>query len=114
MLERANGMRLPPMTATRRTVWAPVAAAATLDTVSAALVAGDFAAGAFLAGAFLAGAFFAGAFLAGVVSAMAVSSIFVNDGGSERDERRIHRGGLALIHEVTVSGAFQIPMVSER
>jgi hypothetical protein len=44
---------------------------------------------------------------------MAVSSIFVND-GSERDEHRIRRGGLALFHEVTVSGAFQIPMVSER
>jgi hypothetical protein len=32
----------------------------------------------------------------------------------ERDERRSHRGGLASRHEVTVSAAFQIPMVSER
>jgi hypothetical protein len=88
-------MRLPPITATRRTEGAIADAA-------------DFFAGAFLAGAFL-----AADFLAGAVSAMAVSSIFVND-GDERDEHRIRCGGLAPIHEVTVSEAFQIPMVSER
>jgi hypothetical protein len=49
---------------------------------------------------------------------MAVSSIFVavrmGIVDDERDERRSHTGGLVSRHEVTVSAAFQIPMVSER
>jgi hypothetical protein len=58
-------MRLPPITATRRTVCAPVPAPVALSVAGAALVAGVF---------------FAGVFFADVVSAMAVSSMFVNDG----------------------------------